>query len=51
MSSLFEPDSSFTQSASADSTQSKSTNLRAPCWEYCRRPTQDDPKQDVLYRA
>jgi hypothetical protein len=54
MSSLLELDSSFTQSALADSTtttQSKSKKWRAPCWKYCRRPTQDDLKQDVLYCA
>lgn len=50
MSTLLEPDLlSYAQSISTDSTQSKSTNLRAPCWEYCRPATQDDPQQDALY--
>jgi hypothetical protein len=52
MSSLLELDSSFTRSTSEGSTtQSKSKKWKAPCWEYCRRPTQDDPRQDVLYCA
>ena len=51
MSSLLEPDSSFTQSALAESTttaQSRSKKWRAPVWAECRRPTQDE-NQGLLY--
>jgi hypothetical protein len=54
MSSLLELDSSFTRSTSADSTtttQSKGRKRSAPCWEYCRRATPNDPQQDVFYCA
>src|SRR5579862_2529680 len=54
MSSLLEPDSSFVQSTSAEST-TESTKIRSkkwksPVWEYCRRPTADE-NQDFLFCA
>jgi hypothetical protein len=51
MSSMLEPDSSFTPSALAESTtttQSYSKKWRSPVWAYCRRPTKDE-NQDFLY--
>ena len=51
MSSLLEPDSSFAQSVSVDSTPSTLdiSKLRVPYWEFCYIPTPDNLKQDVLY--
>ncbi|PMD58037.1 uncharacterized protein K444DRAFT_20867 [Hyaloscypha bicolor E] len=51
MSSSLEPDSSFARSVSVDSTPSTldMSKLRAPYWEFCRIPTPDNLKQDVLY--
>ena len=51
MSSSLEPDSSFARLVLVDSTPSTLdiSKLRAPCWEFCRIPTPDNLKQDVLY--
>ena len=51
MSSLLEPESSFTQSTTVESTttnQSHGKKWRAPVWLLCRRPTEDED-QDLLY--
>ena len=51
MSSFLEAESSFTQSITAESTESHSNNKRkwrAPVWKYCRRPTPDE-NQEYLY--
>ena len=51
MSSLLEPDSSFTRSTIANSTTSTLSHnkkWRSPVWQYCRRPTLDED-QTHLY--
>jgi hypothetical protein len=51
MSSLLEPDLSFTQSTareSATTTQSHSKKKRSPVWVYCCNPTKDED-QELLY--
>jgi hypothetical protein len=52
MSSLLDPDSSFTQSTTVDSTTSDLSHdkkkWRSPVWQYCRRPTPDED-QSHLY--
>jgi hypothetical protein len=53
MASFLEPETSFTRSNTAESTetsQSKEKKWRAPVWAYCRRPTIDE-NQDFLYYA
>ena len=52
MSSLLEPDSSYTRSATAESSTTSQTHekkWKAPVWQYCRRPTADEEHQDHLY--
>jgi hypothetical protein len=51
MSSLLEPDSSFTQSTAKEpaiTAQSHSKKNRLPVWAYCRDPTEDED-QELLY--
>ena len=51
MSSLLEPDSSFTQSTArelATTTQNHSKKKRSPVWAYCYNPTKDKD-QELLY--
>ena len=52
MSSLLEPDSSYTRSATAESSTTSQTcekKWKALVWQYCRRPTADEEHQDHLY--
>jgi hypothetical protein len=52
MSSLLKPDSSYTRSATAESSttsQTREKKWKALVWQYCRRPTADEEYQDRLY--
>ena len=52
MSFLLEPDSSYAQSISIESTGTSQTHekkWKALVWQYCRRPTADEENQDHLY--
>src|SRR5271168_4495119 len=52
MSSLLEPDSSYAQLATTESSATSQTHekkWKAPVWQYCRCPTADEEHQDHLY--
>ena len=52
MSSLLEPDSLYTRSATAESSTTSQTcekKWKALVWQYCRCPTADKEHQDRLY--
>ena len=45
MSSLLEPDSLYTRSATAEpstTSQTREKKWKAPVWQYCRHPTADE---------